>query len=419
MDKTIAVVGLGYVGLPILTAFAAHRKVIGFDLNARRIAELQQGIDSTGEVNESALKSKNLQLSTDPNCLSEAQIYIVAVPTPINNAKQPDLSLLASASQILATYLGKDDIVVYESTVYPGVTEDYCLPILEHHSNLLGGKDFYVGYSPERVNPGDPEHSFSKLVKIVSGQTEAVRDELAELYQSVIDVPVHKASSIRVAESAKVIENAQRDINIAFMNELSMIFDRLDIPTHEVLEAARTKWNFLDFKPGLVGGHCIGVDPYYLAHLSQSIGLNPEIILAGRRTNDEMPKFTAQKIIKKILASGMPINGQTIGICGFTFKENCPDVRNTGVFKMVEELRSFNLDVMVHDPIADRKEVLDQYGIELVSLDMLSQLSCAVLAVPHNEYLRGNSSELMGEMDLVFDLKDALKHMSLKNVVVL
>ena len=382
----LAVVGLGYVGLPLACALARHFDVIGFDIGKKRIEELRQGHDRTGEVNDADLAASSLRFTHDPADLAEAGVLIVAVPTPIDAHRNPDLSPLTSASRTVGANMRRDAVVVFESTVYPGVTEDVCLPILEKASGLIGNRDFTVGYSPERINPGDKVHTVDKIVKVVSGSTPETLELLAEVYGAVVPAGVHKAPSIKVAEAAKVIENTQRDLNIALMNELAVIFDRLNIDTLDVLKAAGTKWNFLPFRPGLVGGHCIGVDPYYLTFKAQEAGYNPEVILAGRRINDGMGTYVAQKTVKLLAKAGKAVTGARVGIFGLTFKENVPDLRNTRVLDICAELADYSIDVAVHDPLADPAEALEEYGLRLTPLDEMIHLDAAVFAVAHGAY---------------------------------
>ncbi len=384
--RRIAVIGLGYVGLPVAVSLARSGvPVIGFDIDAQRIAELRAGRDRTGEVGVDDLGHPTLSLSADASDLSNADFFIVTVPTPIDSAHRPDLSALLSASELVGRKLKAGDIVVYESTVYPGATEEDCIPLLEEASGLRSGTDFSVGYSPERINPGDKEHRFETIRKVVAAQDARTLDIVAAVYGSVVTAGVHKATFIKVAEDAKVIENAQRDLNIAFMNELSAICDVLAIDTADVLAAAQTKWNFLPFTPGLVGGHCIGVDPYYLTHRAEKAGYHPEIILAGRRINDEVGKRIARECLRRLLKSGRS-PGQ-VTVLGLTFKENVPDIRNSKVVDIVRELESFGVTVQVHDPLADANDARREYGITLASLDELGAADAVVLAVPHNLYL--------------------------------
>lgn len=417
LTRKVSVIGLGYVGLPVAVAFGQKQKVIGFDVSKRRIDQLKQGIDHTQEVSPEELKKANLHFTFDPKDLKEADFHIVAVPTPINLAKQPDLGCLLDASETLGAQLKKGDIVVYESTVYPGVTEDVCAPVLEKASGMKCGVDFFVGYSPERINPGDHAHKFTSIRKVVSGQTPEILEIVADTYGSVVEAGVFKASSIKVAEAAKVIENTQRDLNIALINEISIIFNKLNIDTADVLEAAGTKWNFLPFKPGLVGGHCIGVDPYYLTHKANMSGVHPEVILAGRRINDNMGKYVAEQTVKQINRLGKPINGAKIGILGLTFKENCPDIRNTKVIDIVQELNSFHANILLHDPKADSAATKHEYGIELSTWDDLKDLDALILAVPHRDYLEHPLAELVSKLKkpkLVIDVKSAFDRTQLE-----
>ena len=393
-DRIISVVGLGYVGLPVAVAFGRVRKTVGFDINQARISELRKGIDRTGEVMSEELKAADILFTDSPEDLATADFHIVAVPTPVNEAKQPDLTLMCRASETVGQALKRGDIVVYESTVYPGVTEDECVPILERVSGLKFGSDFTVGYSPERINPGDREHTFTKIKKVVSGSDAATLATVASVYESVVTAGVHRASSIKVAEAAKVIENTQRDLNIALMNELALIFDRMGIDTNDVLEAAGTKWNFLKFKPGLVGGHCIGVDPYYLTHKAEKIGYIPQVILAGRRINDSMGKHIAQRTVKEMIHAGHNILGSTVTVLGLTFKENCPDLRNSKVIDIISELEDYGINVQVHDPLADSVEAEHEYGVSLVPLERLKPASAVVLAVSHEIYTQWGVDEL-------------------------
>ncbi len=385
-EGTVAVVGLGYVGLPLAVAFARHFKVIGFDLNDRRVRELASGFDRTDEVTSDALKKCSALFTSDPAALREARVVIVAVPTPIDEHRNPDLSPVEGASRTVGSHLSEGTVVVYESTVYPGVTEEICLPILEAESGLRCGIGFTVGYSPERINPGDKVHTLETIKKIVSGSDGPTLDLLAELYGTVVKAGVHRAPSIKVAEAAKVIENTQRDLNIALMNELSIIFDRLGIDTLDVLEAAGTKWNFLPFRPGLVGGHCIGVDPYYLTFKAEELGCHPQVILAGRRINDEMGKHVAETCVKLLIKQGRLVNAARVGVLGFTFKENVPDLRNTRVIDVIRELREYGVEVLVHDPLADAEEVRREYGLSFAPLEALTDLDALIVTVPHRAY---------------------------------
>lgn len=385
----IAIIGLGYVGMPLAAAFSSKFKVFGFDLNSTRINELKSGFDRTLELDESAMKKvleSGMSFSSELDSIKEANFFIVTVPTPIDEHKNPDLSPLKGASTSVAKVLKKGDIVVFESTVYPGASEELCVPILESVSGLRLGVDFEIGYSPERINPGDKEHTVTKITKIVSGSSPKALKTIKEVYSSVIEAGIFEASSIRVAEAAKVIENTQRDINIAFVNELKMIFDRMGIDTMEVLKAARTKWNFLPFEPGLVGGHCIGVDPYYLTHKAEAVGHNPEIILAGRRINDNMGAYHASQIVKKMIKNGLRIKDAKVLILGITFKQNCPDIRNSKVLDVIGELREFGCAVSVCDPWARADEVKSLYNLELSTPKDASGYECVVLAVNHEQF---------------------------------
>jgi UDP-N-acetyl-D-galactosamine dehydrogenase len=384
----VAVVGLGYVGLPLAVEFGKRFDTIGYDLSEEKIEAYRKRVDPTGEVSgEEFRAAARLMVTNNPSSLREADVVVVAVPTPVDEAHQPDFSPLVSASRIVGRNLKRGAVVVYESTVYPGATEEVCVPVLEAESGLTWKRDFNVGYSPERINPGDREHTLTRIVKVVAGDTPETLDRVAELYGAVIDVGVHRAPSIMVAEAAKVIENTQRDLNIALMNELSLIFNRLGIDTLEVLEAAGTKWNFLPFRPGLVGGHCIGVDPYYLTHKAEMIGYHPQVILAGRRINDGMGKHVAEQTLKLMIRSGRQIRGARVNLLGLTFKENCPDLRNTRVVDVIEELRSYGIEVLVHDPVADAKDALTEYGIHLLAWDELPAADALILAVPHDGLL--------------------------------
>ncbi len=401
----IAVVGLGYVGLPLAVEFGKTRKVIGFDINGTRICELKKGEDRTLEVNKQELEeAMELAYTNDPNQLQEANIFIVTVPTPIDNYKTPDLTPLEKASSMVGKVLKKGDIVIYESTVFPGCTEEVCVPILEEISGLRFNQDFFCGYSPERINPGDKQHRLPNISKVTSGSTPGVAEKVDQLYQSIIKAGTHKASSIKVAEAAKVIENAQRDLNIAFVNELALIFDKLDIDTHEVLNAAGTKWNFLPFKPGLVGGHCIGVDPYYLTYKAESLGYNPQVIMAGRRINDNMGIHVANKVVKLMTKNDNPINNSRALVLGITFKENCPDIRNSKVIDVVREMEGFGINVEVFDPLADHAEVKEEYGVGLVERPK-GEYHAIVLAVGHESFLQLGIENHKNEKTVIFDLK--------------
>jgi UDP-N-acetyl-D-galactosamine dehydrogenase len=387
-DEVVAVVGLGYVGLPLAVEFGKKGRTIGFDLSANKIENYKRFVDPTGEVSTDELKeARHLEVTTDPSMLAQADYIVVAVPTPVDIAHNPDFSPLEGASKTVGTNMKQGAIVVYESTVYPGATEEVCIPLLEKHSGMKWKEDFHVGFSPERINPGDKEHRLTTILKVVSGDDEATLERVAGLYESVVTAGVHRASSIKVAEAAKVIENTQRDLNIALMNELAIIFDKIDIDTLEVLKAAGTKWNFLPFRPGLVGGHCIGVDPYYLTHKAEMIGYHPQVILAGRRINDGMAKFVAEKTVKNLIANGFHVKGSKINVVGLTFKENCPDLRNSKVADIVHELESYGCDVHVHDPVADSAEAEHEYGIKLQSWESLPKADALIAAVPHKEVL--------------------------------
>ncbi len=405
MSHKIAVIGLGYVGLPLAVEAGKKYNTTGFDINVRRIEELKNGIDCTREVSSEELKSsKKFSMSSNMDDLRSANFYIVTVPTPINEFKQPDFTPLISASGTVGKVLKKGDIVVYESTVYPGCTEEICIPILEKESGLKFNADFFCGYSPERINPGDKTRRIVDILKVTSGSTPEIAIVVDNFYQSIIQAGTHKASSIKVAEASKVIENTQRDINIAFVNELSLIFNKIGIDTQEVLEAAGTKWNFLKFQPGLVGGHCIGVDPYYLTHKAQSIGHNPEIILAGRRINDAMGGYIASRIIKKLISKGDSIAKSRVLVLGITFKENCPDIRNSKVMSLIDELKSYQLEVDVYDPLASNTEVLEEYSIPLIE-EIDGGYSAIVLAVAHTEFKSLNWQKLKCNDPVVFDVR--------------
>jgi UDP-N-acetyl-D-glucosamine/UDP-N-acetyl-D-galactosamine dehydrogenase len=393
--ETIAVVGLGYVGLPVALAFARRFPgTLGFDINTQRIAALKDGIDHTGETSSAELAGSALRLTSDPKDLTAASVFVVAVPTPITADKRPDLTPLERACAIVAPALKRGAVVVFESTVYPGVTEEVCGPLLAALSGLRVGEDFTLGYSPERINPGDREHTLEHIVKVVSGQDAETLDRVAGLYAAIVPAGVHRAESIKVAEAAKVIENTQRDLNIALMNELALIFDRMGIRTHDVLRAARTKWNFLPFTPGLVGGHCIGVDPYYLTTKAEALGYTPQVILAGRRINDGMGAHVALKIVKFLAAGTRPLRAARVGVLGLTFKENVSDLRNSRVPDILAELRGFGIDALVHDALADAGHALDEYGVALTSLADFTDLDALILAVPHRAYLDLGAEQL-------------------------
>lgn len=408
-DIKIAVIGLGYVGLPLAVEFGKYRPVIGFDINAKRIGELSSGIDHTLEVSaEELAQATELSYSSDMNALKECNFFIVTVPTPIDDYKQPDLTPLIKASEAIGSVLEKGDIVVYESTVYPGATEEVCIPVLEQISGLTFNKDFYAGYSPERINPGDKEHRVTNILKVTAGSTPEVADLVDEVYNLVITAGTHKAASIKVAEAAKVIENTQRDVNIALINELAVIFNKMGIDTQAVLEAAGTKWNFLPFRPGLVGGHCIGVDPYYLTHKAQAIGYNPEIILAGRRLNDGMGEYVTTQLIKTMIKKRIQVEGAKVLILGLSFKENCPDVRNTKIIDIVHELQEYNIDVDVYDPWVDASEAEHEYDISPITEPSAGQYDGIILAVAHQEFAAMGVSAIRNlgrDNHVLYDLK--------------
>lgn len=413
----IAVIGLGYVGLPLARLFATKYDVVGFDINTSRVEELNQGNDFTLEVSESLLKSV-LKKSNDTNLglycttsledIKDCTIYVVTVPTPVDKHNKPDLTPLYKSSETVGKVLKKGDIVIYESTVYPGVTEEECVPVLEKISGLKFNQDFFAGYSPERINPGDKEHTVEKILKVTSGSTPEIGKRVDDLYKSVITAGTHLAPTIKVAEAAKVIENSQRDINIAFVNELSKIFNTLGIDTQDVLAAAGTKWNFLPFKPGLVGGHCIGVDPYYLAQKAQEMGYHPEIILAGRRLNDSMGEYVASQVVKLMIKKGIAINGANILMLGIAFKENCPDVRNTKIVDVVSSLKDYGVNVTIYDPWANKEEVIHEYGLEITTQKPIAEFDAIVLGVAHNEFLSLDLSTLRKEKSILYDVKGVL-----------
>lgn len=385
-EEKISLIGLGYVGMPIAVAFAKKADVIGFDVNKQKVELYKSGIDPTKEVGNEVIKNTTVEFTSDEASLREAKFHIVAVPTPVKDDHTPDLTPVESASRTLGRNLTKGSIVVFESTVYPGVTEDICVPILEKESGLKCGVDFKVGYSPERINPGDKVHRLETIIKVVAGQDEETLDNVAKVYELVVEVGVHKAASIKVAEAAKVIENSQRDINIAFMNELSIIFNKMGIDTKAVLEAAGTKWNFLNFSPGLVGGHCIGVDPYYLTYKAEQMGYHSQIILSGRKINDDMGKYVAESTVKKMIKANKQISGAKVAIFGVTFKENCPDVRNTKVVDVIKELEEYGVEVKVVDPQADKDDLRHEYGINLCEVDDIKEMDAVIFAVPHDEF---------------------------------
>lgn len=385
-EEKIALVGLGYVGMPIAVAFAKKVKVVGFDLNEAKINLYQSGIDPTNEVGDNAIRESKVEFTADERKLQEAKFFIVAVPTPVNDDHTPDLTPVEGASRIVGRNLTKGSIVVFESTVYPGVTEDICVPILEKESGLKCGVDFKIGYSPERINPGDKVHRLETITKIVSGMDAESLDEIAKVYELVVDAGVYRAESIKVAEAAKVIENSQRDINIAFMNELSIIFNKMGIDTKAVLEAAGTKWNFLKFYPGLVGGHCIGVDPYYLTYKAEQLGYHSQIILSGRRINDDMGKYVAESVVKNLIKSDLAVKGAKVAILGFTFKENCPDTRNTKVIDIYKELQEYGITPIVVDPAADAAEAKRLYNIDFEGMDAVKDMDAVIIAVSHDQF---------------------------------
>ncbi|MBR2867767.1 MAG: nucleotide sugar dehydrogenase [Clostridia bacterium] len=397
-EEKISLVGLGYVGMPIAVAFAKKVDVIGYDLNAKKIELYKSGIDPTLEVGDEAIRNTTVEFTSDETKLREAKFHIVAVPTPVNDDHTPDLTPVEGASRILGRNLTKGSVVVFESTVYPGVTEDVCIPILEAESGLKCGVDFKIGYSPERINPGDKVHRLETIVKIVSGMDAETLDVVAKVYELVVEAGVHRAESIKVAEAAKVIENSQRDINIAFMNELSIIFNKMGIDTKAVLEAAGTKWNFLKFFPGLVGGHCIGVDPYYLTYKAEMLGYHSQVILAGRRINDDMGKYVAENVVKKLIASGKNVRDAKVAILGFTFKENCPDTRNTRVIDIMNELSEYGITPVVADPVADADEGKQHYGIEFIDISTVKDMDAVIIAVGHTEFM----SLSMNDIDSMF-----------------
>ena len=409
--QRIAIIGLGYVGLPLAIEFAKMHTVLGFDINEKRVAELLQDTDTTKEADLTALKevlqieNTGLTLSSDRLLLEDNNIYIVTVPTPVDVFKNPDLNPLVKATEMLAAVLKKGDIVIYESTVYPGCTEEICVPVLENYSGLKYNTDFYCGYSPERINPGDKINTLTKIKKVTSGSTPEIARFINELYGEIITAGTHLAPSIKVAEASKAIENAQRDVNISFVNELALIFDRMDIDTSDVLEAAGTKWNFLKYKPGLVGGHCIGVDPYYLAYKSNALGYVPQVILSGRKVNEDMGIFIANKVVKLILAKGGKVKGEKVLILGFAFKENCPDIRNTRVIDIYKELTQFGLDLDIYDPWANQEEVYKEYGIKLEQELKLKDYKAVIVAVAHNEFLKIDYQAYKDTGAVIFDIK--------------
>jgi UDP-N-acetyl-D-glucosamine/UDP-N-acetyl-D-galactosamine dehydrogenase len=396
---SIAVVGLGYVGLPLAVEFGKKVPTVGFDLSEEKVRAYRAHVDPTGEVSSADLAAAtHFTATTDPQALAAADFIIVAVPTPVDDAHNPDFSPLVGASQSVGKHMKRGATVVFESTVYPGATEEVCVPIMERVSGMKWKTDFFVGYSPERINPGDKERTVTKIVKVVSGDTPETLERVAQVYESVITAGVHRASSIKVAEAAKVIENTQRDLNIALMNELALIFHRLGIDTLEVLKAAGTKWNFLPFRPGLVGGHCIGVDPYYLTHKAEKVGYHPQVILAGRRINDGMGKYVAEQTVKEMIRAGFSIRGDDVVVLGLTFKENCPDTRNTRVIDVIQELRSYGANVHVHDPVANAEEAMHEYGVTLTAWDDLPKAAAVVYAVAHSEFVNRPIPEFVAKM---------------------
>ena len=412
IDKIISVIGLGYVGLPLAVGFAKHTRVIGFDTNDNLVVNLKNGADKNRVVKRADLKHENLLLTSDPKQLKNANFHIVAVPTPINSLRDPDLSRIFTATETVAAMLKKNDIIVYESTVYPGLTEEECIPRLEQISGLKCGRDFFVGYSPERINPGDMQHSLENTIKVISAQDQNTLEQIARVYSVVVRAGLHRVQSIRVAEAAKVIENTQRDINIALMNELSLIFEKLEIDTADVLDAAGTKWNFLKFQPGLVGGHCIGVDPYYLTHKAIQVGYSPRVILSGRSVNDAMGVYVARMVVKQLIKTGIVIKNSVVTILGVTFKENISDVRNSRVIDIVRELESFDINVQVYDPLADKMDVINEYNLEVLDKKLLKKADAVILAVTHQEFLEAGWNYIVDLLrdrsGVVFDVKSVL-----------
>jgi len=411
VSKKVCVVGLGYVGLPLALAFGRVMPTLGYEISDEKVQAYKEGFDPTDEMLPEAFQAATqITYSTDPAIIKQADFVVVAVPTPIDAAKQPDLTPVIKSSETVAKNLKQGAIVIYESTVYPGVTEEICVPLLEEGSGLKCGVDFFVGYSPERINPGDKVNTLERIVKVVSGQDDETLQQVAWLYEQVIEAGVHRATTIKVAEAAKVIENTQRDLNIALMNELSIIFEKLDIDTVDVLEAAGTKWNFLPFRPGLVGGHCIGVDPYYLTHKASMLGYHPEVILAGRRINDGMGKYVAEQTVKKLIVQGRPIKNAAVLVMGLTFKENCPDLRNSRVIDVINELRHYGVNVLVWDPVAEPAEAKHEYGIDLVDINSIDHVEAVVAAVSHDEIVGYDLNELVkktGENAPFMDVKSA------------
>lgn len=422
-EKTqcIAVIGLGYVGMPLAVAFARKTKVVGFDTNVEKIKKYQRGIDPTGEIGDEQIGLTSVHFTADENDLDEADFFIVAVPTPVNLDKTPDLSPVEEASRVVGRHLHNGTIVVYESTVYPGVTEEVCLPILQSVSGLVGGKDFKVGYSPERINPGDKEHRLENIKKIVSGMDEESLNKITVTYEMIIKAGVHRAPNIKVAEAAKVVENSQRDINIAFMNELAMVFDKMNICTADVIDAMSTKWNALNFSPGLVGGHCIGVDPYYFVYQAEKLGYHSNVIIAGRKINDGMGGFVADAAIKQLVLADYCVKKSRVGILGLTFKENCPDIRNSKVIDIIRRLQEYGIKPLVHDPYADRDETKKEYGIELTNWSDMCDMDCLILAVAHSSYTNVASKELSklfnaeNKEKIFIDVKSCFKELAHEN----
>ncbi len=417
MSKKVCVVGLGYVGLPLALAFGRVMPTLGYEISDEKVQAYKDGFDPTNEMSSDAFKAATqIIYSTDPAIIKQADFVVVAVPTPIDAAKQPDLTPVIKSSEVVAKNLKQGAIVIYESTVYPGVTEEVCVPLLEQGSGLKCGTDFFVGYSPERINPGDKVNTLERIVKVVAGQDENTLQQVAWLYEQVIEAGVHRATTIKVAEAAKVIENTQRDLNIALMNELSIIFEKLGIDTVDVLEAAGTKWNFLPFRPGLVGGHCIGVDPYYLTHKASMLGYHPEVILAGRRINDGMGKYVAEQTVKKLIMQGRPIKDATVLVMGLTFKENCPDLRNSRVIDVIDELRNYGINVLVWDPVAEPAEAKHEYGIDLVDINTIDHIEAVVAAVSHDEIVNYDLNKLViktGKNAPFMDVKSAFARQAL------
>ncbi|MBI1650069.1 nucleotide sugar dehydrogenase [Hyphomicrobium sulfonivorans] len=421
VEGNIALIGLGYVGLPLAVEFGKKRRVVGFDINAERVAELRKGVDRTLEVEPDELASaKHLSFTNNPDDLKDCRFFIITVPTPIDNANRPDLNPLIKASNTVGSVMPKGAIVIYESTVYPGATEEVCVPALAAASGMVFNQDFFCGYSPERINPADKQHKLPTIVKVTSGSTPEIADIVDALYASIITAGTHKASSIQVAEASKVIENTQRDLNIALMNELSVVFARAGIDTAEVLAAAGTKWNFLNFRPGLVGGHCIGVDPYYLTHKAEQMGYIPQVILAGRRINDNMGRYVARNTVKRMLKSGIDVPRSRIGVMGITFKENCPDVRNSKVVDLVRELKEHGAEVIVEDPLADAAEVREEYGIQLSKISADTPVDALVVAVGHDSYRKMTSDEIKarvrGAAPILVDVKSLYDRREFQNL---